>query len=362
MARKDKKEVEFNLDDFNFEELSNDIFGNSVTTAKLNPDLQGKVILIYGANNTGKTRQAAKLVSNSFLIPLEQGTNALGGRTQILRTGGWADAKNHARKLTTNKKLLSALRAGVAIGLIIDGLDNIPLLVKKYICDQAGVEKFSQAGAHGQQWETYANEVFYFFNALTSVGFTIIGIGHPYESKDNSGYLDLLDDKRAIKPIRDVADFTFYVESNGTDVETGQVIPSSAYLSEHLPTDDNFGFFARSRFPEVQTYFEVWDADIVKQAIYDGIVKQAELEGAELVSFEEVVEKYESSFDLSYDDAMDKIFDMLDECDEKGLGDDADNILLNYLDNVDDVKGLTKKQMQTIQSIHDELADLLQQD
>lgn len=357
---KDKNTMEFNLEDFNFEELSSEIFGESVTTAKLNPDLQGKVILIYGQNNTGKTRQAASLVPNSFLIPLEQGTNALGGKTQILRTGGWADAKKHVRTLTRNKKLLAALRAGATIGVIIDGLDNIPLLVKQYICDQAGVEKFGQAGAHGAQWEVYANEVFYFFNALTSVGFTIIGIGHPYESKDNGGYLDLLDDKRAIKPIKDVADFTFYIESNGTDYETGKVIPSSAYLTEHKPTETEWGFFARSRFPYVQTFFEAWDADIVRQAIYDGIVEQAHAEGAELVNFTEVAKKYESTFDLEFDEAIEKIFDMLDECDAKELSAEADDILLAYLDDVQDVNKLTKKQMQTVQSIYDELKELLE--
>ena len=270
MAR-EKQMEEFNMDDFNFEELAGDIFGDSVTTAKLDPTLQGKVILVYGANNTGKTKQAANLVKNSFIIPLERGTNAIGTKAQILRTSGWADAKKHARTLTTNKKLLAALRAGAQIGIIIDGLDNIPLLVKQYVCDQAGVDKFSQAGAHGAQWETYANEVFYFFNKLTSVGYTIIGIGHPYESGDGTGYLDLLNDKRAIKPIKDVADFTFYVESNGVDDE-GKVIPSSAYLAEHKPTDTDFGFFARSRFPYVQLFFEEWEADIVKQAIHDGIV------------------------------------------------------------------------------------------
>ena len=358
---KDNKQMDFNLEDFDFAELAGDIFGGSVTTAKLNPDLQGKVILIYGANNTGKTKQAANMVKNSFIIPLERGTNAIGTGAQILRTNGWADAKTHVRKLTTNKKLLAALQAGASIGVIIDGLDNIPLLVKRYVADQAGVEKFSQAGAHGAQWEQYASEVFYFFNSLSAVGFTIIGIGHPFESKETSGYLDLLDDKRAIKPIKDIADFTFYIQSNGTDSETGQVIPSSAYLSEHLPTETEYGFFARSRFPYVQLYYPEWDAEIVKQAIYDGIVKQAEIEGAELVGFEEVQEKYVSSFQLSHEEAINKLFDLLDECDAQGLTEDADDVILKYLDNVDDVKALTKKQMQTIQSLIDEIGALLEE-
>lgn len=360
MARETKRGTEFNLEDFNFEEIAGDIFGDDVTTAKLNPDLQGKVILIYGENNTGKTKQAANMVQKSFLIPLEQGTNALGGGTQILRTGGWADAKKHARKLATNKTLLAALKAGVAIGIIIDGVDNIPLLVKQYICNAAGVEKFSQAGAHGSQWETYANEVFYFFNSLLSVGYTIIGIGHPYESKEDAGYLDLLDDKRAIKPIKDAADFTFYVEASGQVDENGRVVPSHAYLAKHAPSETEWGFFARSRFPYVPTYFEEWDAEIVKQAIYDGIVEQARIEGAQLVTFEEVAEKYQSTFSLSYEEAMNEIFTMLDTCDEKGLTEKADDVLLQYLDKADDVNNLKEKQMQVIQSIHNELEVLLE--
>lgn len=353
------KVMDFNLEDFDFEAIASDIFGGDVTTAKLNPDLQGKVILIYGENSVGKTKQAAKLVQKSFLIPLEQGTNALGGGTQILRTGGWADAKKHARKLATNKTLIKALKAGIAIGIIIDGIDNIPVLAKQYICDNAGVEKFSKAGAHGSQWEEYANEIFYFFNSLLSVGYTIIGIGHPYESKEDAGYLDLLDDKRAIKPIKDASDFVFYVEASGEIDEEGRVVPSRAYLAKHSPTETDWGFFARSRFPYVQNFFEEWDADIVRQAIYDGIVKQAEIEGAQLVGFEEVVEKYQSSFTLTYEEAMDKIFTMLDTCDEKQLSEKADDILLQYLDSVDDVNNLKEKQMMTIQSIHDELEELL---
>ena len=192
------------------------------------------------------------------------------------------------------------------------------------------------------------------------MGFTIIGIGHPFESKDTSGYLDLLDDKRAIKPIKDIADFTFYIQSNGTDPETGQVVPSSAFLSEHLPTETEYGFFARSRFPYVQLHYPEWDAEIVKQAIYDGIVKQAEIEGAELVGFKEVQAKYESSFSLTYDEAMNELFDLLDECDAKELTEDADNVILKYLDDVNEVKNLTKKQMQTIQSLIDEIGALLE--
>ena len=350
--------MDFNLEDFDFESLSSEIFGDNVTTAKLNPDLQGKIFAVYGANNSGKTTQCAKFVKFSYIIPFERGVNALGKGTQILKTSNWADAKKHTRMLTTNKKLLAALKAGVTIGVILDGLENMSVFAKQYICDQAGVEKFSKAGAHGSQWEEYANEIFNMVTKLSQCGYTLFFIGHSAESKEESDYVEFACYKRTGKPVKDVADFVFYLETNGVDAD-GNVIPSSAYLAEHKPTDTDFGFFARSRFPYVQLYFEEWDADIVKQAIHDGIVKQAEIEGAELVTFEEVVEKYESTFNLSYDEAIDKLYDLLDEADAKELGQDADDIILSHLDSVDAIKNLSKKQMQTIQSLIDELEHLL---
>ena len=358
MARKVNNE-EFNIEEFDFEALSKDIFGNDVTTAKLNPDIQGKIFAVIGGNNTGKTTQCAKMVKNCFLLPLEKGTNALGRGTQILRTSNWADVKKHVARLTNDKTLLKALRHGVPIGVIIDGLENASLFAKRFICDQAGVDKFAKAGAHGSQWDEYAQEIFWMVTKLSQCGYTLFFIGHVAESKEDADYLDFACDKRTAKPIKDVADFVIYVESNGVDDE-GNVIPSSAYMAEHLPDGENVGFFARCRFPYVQTRFKEWDAEVVKQAIYDGIVKQAEVEGAELVTFKEANIMYESAFELSFEEALEKVFDMLDAADAKDLGEDADNILLKYLDKVDQINSLGKNQMQTVQSIHDELEALLE--
>ena len=358
MARKVNNE-EFNIEEFDFEALSKDIFGNDVTTAKLNPDIQGKIFAVIGGNNTGKTTQCARMVKNCFLLPLEKGTNALGKGTQILRTSNWADVRKHVARLTNDKMLLKALRHGVPIGVIIDGLENASLFAKRFICDQAGVDKFAKAGAHGSQWDEYAQEIFWMVTKLSQCGYTLFFIGHVAESKEDADYLDFACDKRTAKPIKDVADFVIYVESNGVDDE-GNVIPSSAYMAEHLPDENNVGFFARCRFPYVQTRFKEWDAEVVKQAIYDGIVKQAEIEGAELVSFDEVEEKYSTTFEFdNYKDALDKVFDLLDEADDKGMSEEADNIILTYCDSVEAVKELGAKQMQTIQSIHDELKYLL---
>ena len=350
--------MDFNLEEFDFESLSSEIFGDNVTTAKLNPDLQGKIFAVYGANNSGKTTQCAKFVKFSYIIPFERGVNALGKGTQILKTSNWADAKKHTRMLTTNKKLLAALKAGVTIGVILDGLENMSVFAKQYICDQAGVEKFSKAGAHGSQWEEYANEIFNMVTKLSQCGYTLFFIGHSAESKEESDYFDFACDKRTGKPVKDVADFVFYLETNGVDAD-GNVIPSSAYLAENKQTDELPGYFARCRFPYVQKFFEEWNAEIVKQAIYDGIVKQAEVEGAELVGFAEVQAKYESSFVMTLDEVKEAIFNRLDELDAKEMTQQADDVLLTYLDSPDDIEKLTSKQMQTAQSILDDLDALL---
>ena len=358
MAKDNKQmEMETNMDmDFNFDELIGEVFGKSVAKVKLSPQLAGKQFIFYGSNSLGKTKQASRLSKYTLFVPFEAGTNAI-SQGNILRTSTWSDFRGHVRKLTTNKKMLDMIEQGRTVVVVCDGLEVAAMMAKQYVCDQANVETIQKI-PHGAGWATYEKEVLEQVTKLSKSGFTVVWIGHAGYSKEAEDYLDLKVEWRVSLPIKNAADFTFYIEGNGVD-ENGNVIPSSAYLAEHLPTEDAPGFFARSRFPYVQNYFPVFDADIIKQAIYDGIVKQAEIEGAELVTFKEANVIYESAFELNFEEAMNKIYDMLDECDAKGLQEDADNVLLKYLDKVDQLNSLSKTQMQTIQAIHDELGDLL---
>lgn len=347
-----------NVMDFNFDDLMGEVFGSKVTKVKLNPSIQGKRIAIFSPdNNVGKTRQASRFCKNTIFIPFEEGLNAI-SNGNALKTSNWADFRSHATKLVNNKKLISALEQGQEIGIVLDGMETMALFCKQYICDQAGKTKIQEI-PHGGGWSAYETEMFEQITKISKSGFTLIFIGHAKPSKDeDEGYMDFACDRRTSKPIKDICDFCFYVEGNGVDSETGEVIPSSAWLNEHKGEN---GFFARSRFNKVQPFYEVFDAEIIKQAIYEGIVAQAEEEGAELVSFKEAQDIYESSFTLTYEEAMQGIYDMLDECDAKGMTQDADGVLLNYVSSVEDIENLTKKQMQTIQSIHDELEQLLSQ-
>ena len=342
--------------DFDFDDLVGEVFGKSVAKVQLNPTMAGKQIIFYGSNSLGKTKQASRLSKYTLFIPFEAGTNAI-SKGNILRTANWADFRSHVRKLTTNKKMLELIEKGHSVVVVCDGLEVAAMMAKQWVCDQANVETIQKI-AHGAGWSQYEKEVLEQVTKLSKSGFTIVWIGHSGYSKDTEDFLDLKAEWRVTAPIKNAADFCFYIEGNGVD-DDGNVIPSSAYLAEHKPTDEAPGFFARSRFPYVQNFFEEFDADIIKKAIYDGIVKQAEIEGADLVSFKEASIIYESSFTLDFDTAMNKIFDMLDEADSNGLGEDADNILLKYLDKVDQINNLSKTQMQTVQSIFDELEALL---
>lgn len=341
--------------DFNFDNLIGEVFGSSVVKAKLNPYLAGKQIIFYGSNSLGKTKQASRLSPNTLYVPFEAGTNAI-SNGNILKTSSWADFRKYVRTLTTNKKLLQAIEDGETLVLVCDGLEVAAMMAKQWVCDQHNVETIQKI-PHGAGWAAYEKEVLEQVTKLSKSGFCVVWIGHSGYSKESEyeNYLDIKAEWRVSAPIKNSADFCFYIEGNGVD-EDGNVIPSSAYLAEHRGEN---GFFARSRFNRVQSFFEVFDAEIIKKAIYDGICLQAEEEDAEIVTFQVAKEMYETSFELDHEEALERIYDMLDECDSKDLGQDADDILLKYLDNVDQVKELGKRQMLTIQSIHDELEHLL---
>lgn len=360
MARKVKEEVEL-LDEmeFDFDELLADVFGNKVTKVKLNPTLAGKKITIYSpSNNVGKTKQASMLCDYTIFIPFEEGLNAI-TRGSALKTASWADFKGHVAKLLGNSKMSKLLRSDKTVGIVLDGMETMAMYCKQYICDVNNKSKISDI-PHGGGWSQYEAEMFSQVNKLSKTGFTLIFIGHGKPSKDDGDYIDFACDWRTGKPIRDISDFVFYVESNGVD-DDGNVIPSSAYLAEHLPTQEDTGFFARSRFSYVQTYFEEWKADIVKQAIYDGIVEQAEAEGAELVGFEEAFEQYETSFNLSFEEAKERIFDMLDAMDGAELSDEADAIVLEYFSEVEELNNIKSNQKQTVQALYEHLEQALKE-
>ena len=74
-----------------------DIFNPQVS--KIAHGLEGKVILIYGGNNVGKTAQAVKM-KKPFVIACESGLNAQSG-VAYNKVNTWADFKKLVKQFTS---------------------------------------------------------------------------------------------------------------------------------------------------------------------------------------------------------------------------------------------------------------------
>ena len=96
-------------------------------------------------------------------------------------------------------------------------------------------------------------------------------------------------------------------------------------------------------------------AENLKDTLRKGIQEQIDRDGLEEGTFKDTQALYSSNFELSFDEAMDTIYKILDEADSKGLGSEVDNILLNTLETVESLEKLTSRQMETVQTIYDDL-------
>lgn len=256
-------------------------FGDKFKKTKLTDSLQGQMIIIAGGNSLGKTKQCANFPNPIFLC-VEDGTNGL-SNAGALPVNSWNDITSYMRKFK-KKEFKELLDQGTEITLIIDGAEGLGMLAQDYVCSNAGKTKISEI-PHGAGWKDYEVEVERFASGLKGMGYTVVLIFH--EVEDKNGKRVMKGDWRTTDPFRNKADITVHLESNGVDDE-GNVIPSSAYMYE---TPE---FFGRTRFEYMDTYLEEFTAENLIKAYREGIRKQAEAEGAELVTFKEQHKTYET--------------------------------------------------------------------
>lgn len=339
-------ELDLNMEDFDFASLASDVFGETTTTNKISTETKGMVIGLLGHNGTGKTTVACQMSDYTFVIPLERGATAVSSKAQILKTRNYADFRKHVRTLTTSKKLLNILEnTDKEIVVLVDGMENLGLYATLYTQDNFGVSDMS-AVPHGKAWSFLKQLIHRDITQLVSVGYTVVYTAHV--KIDEDGYADFKESDRIVSPFRDVSDVVCLLVSNGQD-ENGRTVKSSAYL-----TDSEKGF-ARCRFPYVNPFVKEFTAKNLKDTLREGIQEQIERDGLEEGTFKDTQALYSSEFEMSYEEAMDEIYNMLDKLDELGQSNKADEILLNYLEDVDGLKDLKEKQMMTVQSIYDDL-------
>lgn len=253
-----------------------DIFNPEVS--KVAHGLEGKVLMIYGTNNVGKTYQAVRM-KKPYVLACESGLNAQANVRHGSITN-WMEFRKAISQFTDPKTIKQAKELYSTI--IIDEVYASSLFCQKFICDTYGGGCISLGANENSKVNLYSiYERIYWeqINKLVSAGYTVVFIAHQtIDSKTE--YISPKGDKRCLSPIIDNCDFVIYLAPNGVD-ENGQVIKSSAYLAQ---TDK---YFARTRFDYMTTYIPEFTAEALEKAICDAIAKQEDAEGIQSVDFVE---------------------------------------------------------------------------
>ena len=308
--------------------------------------LEGKSFLIYGSNSLGKTAQAVRM-SKPFVIATESGLNATVG-VAYNRVNSWADFKKLVKQFTSKATVDKARELYDTI--IIDELYASALLCQDYIQTVIGGGALTLGdtveGGKVNLYQAYEKEFFKMVNTLLSCNYTVVFIGHEQE-KDGKMYPK--GDKRSVDPVKDFVDYVIYLRSNGVDDE-GKVIPSSAYLAE---TDQ---FFARSRFDTTPTYLPVWSAEALEEAVNMGIAGKEAESGVKAVSYAEQ-KAQNTSVAYDYDTVMDQLQEVGQKFAAANKMDELTEIVEDTLGKGKKVSECTKKQLDAMVIILDNLMD-----
>ncbi|GJI61735.1 ATP-binding protein [Bacillus velezensis] len=318
-----------------------DIFNPQVSVVA--KGLEGKVITIYGSNNLGKTKQSTRMTKPLYL-PFEKGLNAIAG-VKFMAINSWADFKKVNKQLTKNAEKAKETYQTI----IVDEVDAFAKYATRYVCEQYDVERIKDGNDGFGLWKEYETEVWEEINKLIGVGFTVIFIAHAAEDKKGKVYPK--GDKRVLAPVIDNSDIVLYLSSNGVD-EDRKVIKSSAWLAE---TEEHF---ARSRFDYIDTYLPEFTAENLEKAIIEAVERQEEAEGIVAVTYEEQKQN-NASEELDYDSLMDQIKEVGIKLNGEGRLEEVNEITEKHLGKGVKVTECSRKQVNVMSVILDDLKDLL---
>lgn len=324
--------------------MSFDIFNPQVSVVA--KGLEGKMILVYGNNSTGKTKQATRM-PKPFYLGFEEGIRAISG-IPFLPINSWIDFKKINKQLTNPKTIAEAKEMYQTI--IFDEVYTSSKYCQDFICKKHGVETIGKGNDGFGLWTEYENEFWTELNLLMKSGYTLLFIGHEQMSKDEKKTVPK-GDVRSMKPIRDNSDVVVYLTSNGVD-EDRNVIKSSAWFAE---TDK---FFARSRFDYIDTYLEEFTAENLENVIAQAVEKQEKAEGVAAVSFNEQKDRFKSEV-LDYDTLMEQIKAIGGQLAEAEKMDELTDVVEKHLGSGKKVTECKKSQVQVMSVILDDLKDLL---
>lgn len=256
-----------------------DIFNPQVS--QVVAGLEGKLILIYGTNRTGKTLNATK-AKKPFVVGFERGLNAISGVPFVPITS-WNDWTAVVKQLT-GPKMVQAKEAYNTI--IIDTIDSMGDLAADYICGIFGCDTVGSGNKGYGYWKEYGAEIAKWLRLLTNSGYTVIFIGHEgtREMQDEKGLkYDKIyprGEKRVVDPITDLCDFITYAQVQPIN-EKGEQVNSTLYMQ------GTKAFHAGTRFKHVPVAIPDWNMAKLEEVIQEAVVAEEKASGVKAISFEE---------------------------------------------------------------------------
>ena len=335
--------------------ISNDLlslveltFKDKAKVSKITTDLRGKIITIYGYNNLGKTYQASKF-KNPVFIPFEEGLNGISGAI-VLKANKWSDFTGHLKTLGGKKWAKIVQQEQVTI--ICDGMETMGRWCRDYITEKFGSTSIKTGNKGYGLWQEYQDEMFTQVNTLLKLGFTVLFLGHEKFDKDKEKFI-IEGDERNIAPMRNNSDYVVYLKSNGVD-DDGTPVNSSGYLAE---TDD---FFARSRNIYTDSVIEDFTAENLEQAIIAGLIKEKEMSGQkDDVDYKAQREIYEGE-EPTHEELKESIGELFAQFEELDKLEEYADIVTEHLGEDIAVSETTKKQLQLLMRIKQDLEELLE--
>ena len=325
-------------------------YTNSVIETIVAEGVEGKIIMVYGGNNLGKSKSSTEF-PNPVTLPFEPNAlNAIGGAKQ-LPVHNWAtfvdfvdsvykDKINYEKDKAALERILSKelpkdeserenieqriakLQEKVDSSpflkfknmfstLVVDSLTALGKSAEKYVTDEADVVELSD-GNRGKLYKRFENEVYHVINKFFNLGdFTYLILAH--EDFRNIGTEDEPimqaipkgDWKRIVKPVIDRCDIVAYLKSNGMD-ENHRVVPSSAILGECNLC------FARTKWDNMKLYLPEYSAKNLQDTIAEAINEQKN-NGVKTGSYKEQQKSFVESLSVDFNDIKTKIGQLVGE-------------------------------------------------
>lgn len=328
-----------------------DIFNPIIS--KVSKGLEGKTILVYGSNRTGKTKNAT-MFKKPYYIPFENGLNAIAG-VPFLPIQKWADFKKVNKQLTNPNTLSKAKELYQT--LIFDGVESASLMCQDYICQKFESESIGSGNGGFGLWKEYESEFKRELNLLTSAGYTIIFISHEGERKfsdENGQEYDKIypkGDKRSIDPICDLCDIIAYAKVNGLD-ENGKEIKSSLLMVNTKK------YHAGSRLDYLTPFLKEFTAENLEKAIADAITEQEKNNTGSTIDYTKYQNEIKTEKNKTFEEIKDEIKDIAIKLKEASRMQEYTDIVEEYLGKDSSVKEAKKTQLQQLELILEDLKAL----